>query len=149
MRERVRVKTVPEGKSLTKQQSKDETDINLMIRRHGVIPPPVEPGRFVDVSLVGDYFDCMQIVARGDEAFAMLPAAVRKRFDNDPGALLRSVDAAIGDPEGHKELVEDLVKLEILAPEILDRFGIPVEPGDRPPAPASPSPAAPVVPAPA
>lgn len=144
MRERVRVGfDFGDEVSRTKQASKDETDINLMIRRHGVIPAPVGAGNFVDVSMVEDYFSSMQIVARAQESFARLPAVVRERFDNDPGALVRTVDAALGDPEGHKALVSELVDLDLLAPEVLERFGVPAEPGDSPvpvPSPPAPSP---------
>lgn len=139
MRQRVRVRSdVSAEPSLTRQSSKAECDLNLIIRRHGIVPPnPSAAQGFVDVSMVGDYFDCVQTVARAQQAFDALPAKVRKRFDNDPSIMLMSVDAAVGDPKGHAALVEELVQLDLLAPAVLERIRPPAQPGE----PASPAPA--------
>lgn len=146
MRELTRVTTECGGVSRTKQAFKDETDIAKIVARHGGIPAAQHPGRFIDATVVNDFFAAQVMLSRAEQAFAMLPARVRDRFENDPAALVRTVEAALGDVEGHKDLVEELVALDLLDDGLLARFGVPAEPGDSavpgvPPAPAEPAPA--------
>lgn len=81
--------------SRTKQSFADETDINWIMKRF------IDAGTFpvVDVlggpqALFGDFsdggtlFDVQNRLIEARESFDALPALVRKRFDNDPVALL-------------------------------------------------------------
>lgn len=79
-------------KSLTRQEMKDECDINLLLKRyrdHGV-PPAMRVGepRYLDCSEVPDFREAMDIVINAEQAFMQLPADVRKQLDNDPAKFL-------------------------------------------------------------
>lgn len=143
MRSRERLSVDCGGVSRTKQSMRDETDINLIIKRHGGIPPAQHPGRFVDVSMVGDYFQSVQLVARAQQAFEQMPAVVRARFHNDPRFMVSVVDNAIADPESSREVIDELVKLDILAPDVRELLGIADEPALAPAAVPNVAPEAP------
>lgn len=90
----------------TRQEFKDECDINKIIARHsktGIISH-IASGKPVygDFASIGNYQDSMNTVLAAQEAFAALPASLRKRFDNDPSIFLDFVD----DPRNASELVE-------------------------------------------
>lgn len=79
------------GQSLTRQSEMRNADINLIMAKYektGVLPPATREGFFADVSQVGDYRDALNRVERADKYFLHLPAAIRKKFDNDPAAFL-------------------------------------------------------------
>lgn len=143
MRQRERVGVDCGGVSRTKQSMKDETDINLIIKRHGGIPPPNHPGRFVDVSMVGDYFQAVQLVARAQQSFEALPAMVRARFQNDPHVLVDVVDSAIADPDKHSDVINELVDMDILALDVRELLGIAEKPALAPAAVPEVAPEAP------
>lgn len=108
--ERYRFEKEFTGVSMTKQSFKDECDINKIVDRYqrtGIIDHQERrQPRFEDCIDAKDYHNAMIAVLDAQDAFADLPAAVRKRFGNDPAALL----AALEDPDQ----VEDLTKLGIL-----------------------------------
>lgn len=87
----------------TRQEFAEECDINVIMRRyqtHGLLPPngrQMQYGDFVDMP---DFLDAMNTVARANEAFAALPAHVRKRFSNDPAEFCDFVS----DPENIDEV---------------------------------------------
>lgn len=90
--------------TLAQQHLKDECDVNNIVRRHteqGVLTH-VMAGmpQFGDFSEIQDYRSALDTVIRADEAFASLPAEVRREFDNDPEALL----AALQDPSQRDRL---------------------------------------------
>lgn len=89
--------------SMTKQQFRDDCDINVMVARalRGEILPQ-RSGSFGDFTAVRDFHSAMNQVTAARDAFMSLPAKVRSRFDNDPGALLDF----LGDPSNLKEAVE-------------------------------------------
>lgn len=73
------------------QNSKDECDINTIVRNFGVtgqLPNidriPLE-GDFHDVV---DYQTALHALMQADETFMQLPSDVRKRFDNDPSKFV-------------------------------------------------------------
>lgn len=74
----------------TEQHHKDECDIPLMLKRLGVSPekglPVVTVSNIIkDVTLLPDTLaEAFDIMERGQEAFASLPAKVREYFLNDP-----------------------------------------------------------------
>lgn len=77
-----------EDASRTRQEFKDECDINILMSRYdrnGVLPPTngAEP-QYLDVSNVPDLAQAFDIVEQASKAFFTLSAAVRREFDNDP-----------------------------------------------------------------
>lgn len=76
------------GPSLTKQEFKKECDIDYILKQF------IKTGLMTHLSSrkphYGDYIDvpeyqsAMNMVADANEAFASLPASIRKRFGNDP-----------------------------------------------------------------
>ena len=77
--------------SLTVQSEANSCDINLIVERarRGIMPitNPAIP-QFGDFSDVPDYQTAFERVQAAQAAFDSLPAAVRRRFDNDPALLL-------------------------------------------------------------
>lgn len=89
--------------SLAQQSSKDECDINEIVRRFnltGQLPEGVSVPQYGDFSEVSDYHTAMNLVKAADAAFMALPAELRARFNNDAGAF---VDFA-SDPANGAEL---------------------------------------------
>ncbi|AXH77992.1 MAG: internal scaffolding protein [Microviridae sp.] len=77
--------------SRTKQEFKDECDINMIMRRYqrsGIFPVGVGVGTYGDFSEVGDYLQAQETVSRAKAQFAGLPSTVRDRFRNDPRVFL-------------------------------------------------------------
>lgn len=104
-----RLQTKIEGPTLTKQSFAAECDINNIMKRFerdGVIDHLKQHGgQYAD--LVGqpeDFRAAMQMVVDAERLFSMLPAKVRKEFDNDPAAFLDAFDAAGKDEEARKRL---------------------------------------------
>lgn len=80
-----------DGLSQTKQEFKEECDINEIIRRWtktGQLPPPRGIPQYGDFSNVTDYTAAMRSIESADEAFSELPAYMRSRFNNNAGELL-------------------------------------------------------------
>lgn len=101
-RKRVALAFPAEGR--TKQQFKDECDINRIMKRYqqtGVIDHVnrAEP-RFGDLEAV-DFQTAMNMVIDAEQRFMQLPAEVRDRFGNDPSRLL----AFVGDERNREEAV--------------------------------------------
>lgn len=105
--ERIRVQTVNDEPTMTQQQFKDEADINNIMRKYGADPVAFNAltrkgGVYADFSQVTDYHGMLQQVADAQDAFGALPAQIRSRFANDPGALIQFLN----DPKNHDEGVE-------------------------------------------
>lgn len=69
------------------QQFKDETDINVIMKRFGVtgeLPTHVRPVLPDEYDEIGDYASAMNTIRRADEAFMQMPSGVRARFQNNP-----------------------------------------------------------------
>lgn len=80
----------PEGPSLTRQEFAEECDINSLMRKYDghVIGgpgnlPPLEPVYFDFAEAPQTLMEFMDMQMRAEQAFMMLPAVVRKEFDND------------------------------------------------------------------
>lgn len=77
--------------SLTKQEFKDESDINVVMRRYqnsGIAPGASGVARYGDFSDAVDYHTASNIVLAAEEQFSRLPSKIRDRFRNDPAAFL-------------------------------------------------------------
>lgn len=94
----------------TKQEMKNETDLNMVLPRFGYTPNKMLSGGNFDIKRVQAVTDFTGMptfreiadnIHNAKEAFAELPASIRKRFNNDPGELW----AAANDPTQHEELV--------------------------------------------
>lgn len=117
------------GVSKTIQSQKDETDINLMIKRHGIdgaaalgsikMPPSLD-----DFDEVFDFQTAMNTIRRANETFAALHPDVRSRFHNDPHEFLAYVDDLRTAPDtpkrkrGLEELVEMGLAVDLTPPPV-------------------------------
>jgi len=82
---------VCEDKSLAKQSFADECDINTIVKRFnltGQLPENVRPPSYADFDDVMDYHSAMNAVRAAEESFYAMPADLRFRFNNDPGAFV-------------------------------------------------------------
>lgn len=80
--------------SLAVQASRDEADINTIVRRFGLtgeLPSDVKMPLAGDYEGITDYHTAMNAVIAADAAFMEFPASVRSRFDNNPQKLLEFV----------------------------------------------------------
>lgn len=79
------------------QSSRDEVDINTIVRRFGLtgqLPENVHVPQFVDFDEVHDFHSAMNLIGEARDSFMAMPADVRARFDNDPQGLV----AFVSDP---------------------------------------------------
>lgn len=86
-----------EDVSLAVQSSKEEADINVLVKRFGLtgqLPQGVIAPTFGDFGEVFDFHSAMNVIAQANEAFDAMPAEVRYRFQNDPGRFLEFVQDA-------------------------------------------------------
>lgn len=81
--------------SRTKQSFKDDCDIRVIARRFGLtgqLPENLAVPQYGDFTgAPADFQTAMQVVLDGRATFMQLPASVRKRFGNDPGAFMEFV----------------------------------------------------------
>lgn len=83
--------------SMTKQEFKEECDINTIVERFGLtgaMPESVVSPLTGDFTEVTDYRSALHLIMEADAAFMEIPAAVRERFGNDAGRFV----AFVSDP---------------------------------------------------
>lgn len=90
----------------TKQEFKEETDINTIVERFGItghlptnVRIPLEPD-FVEATT---YHEALNTILAADEAFMKMPAQIRAEFNNDPGAFI-----TFAEDENNRERAEKL-----------------------------------------
>ena len=84
---------VCEDESLAQQNMKAETDLNLMIRKYGVLPAQDVNWKDFDATVIPkDYHELQNMMKEADAAFLSLPGEVRAQVDNDPAKFLAMVD---------------------------------------------------------
>jgi len=92
--------------SLTKQSFKKQCDVNNIIAnyRKGQLVNHINPkaGQFTDIASSVGLHDAMNVVVNAQNLFMLLPADVRKKFHNDPVALLEFAE----NPDNFDALVE-------------------------------------------
>lgn len=92
--------------SLTKQEFKDECDINVLMKRYqktGLFPQyPGQSPRYVSNIDAPDFLEAQNLVIKAREEFLGLNSELRKRFDNDPAKFY----AFVNDPDKAEELVK-------------------------------------------
>lgn len=95
--------SVPVGESMTKQEFKDDCDVNVILKRilkTGEMPKFMSSsGTYGDFSEMPSYREAMDIVNSARDLFMELPAEVRLRFENDPQALMDY----LADPKNDEE----------------------------------------------
>ena len=85
---------VSDSETLTQQNFKDETDLNIMIRKYGVLPVSEVNWKEFDATVIPqDYQQLQNMLREADQAFMDLPAEVRKAADNDPQKFLAIVES--------------------------------------------------------
>ena len=88
---------VNKSASMTQTTFKDECDINKILDRYfrtGCLSDPLNqmrPGTYCDFTEMGDYMENMNKIVQAREMFEALPARVRERFGNNPGAMIEFV----------------------------------------------------------
>jgi len=91
------------GPVVTKQEMKKEVDINNIIKKYkdtGVVQHVnALQGSFGDFTHAMDYQSSLNKVKQAQDSFAALPANIRKRFKNNPAALVAFVE----DPKNKRE----------------------------------------------
>lgn len=91
------------NKSLTVQADKDRCCVNNIMARYrktGLVDHVRQhEGRYGDFTTAGDFQEAMSVVASAQQSFDLLPAEVRKRFDNDPAEFLDFVAKEDNFPE--------------------------------------------------
>lgn len=81
--------------SLAKQSFAEEADINTLVRRFnltGELPQNVVVPQYADFEAIFDFHSAMNVVAAANEAFDLMPADVRSRFQNDPSLFVDFVN---------------------------------------------------------
>lgn len=83
--------------SLAKQQFKDDSDPNVIMKRFTLTKDPEllnarANANYGDFSGVGSYHESLNRVIEAQEQFMALPSNIRSRFNNDPGQLLDFLD---------------------------------------------------------
>lgn len=80
-----------EDEGRTEQHHKDACDVGQILARYdktGLITHvSAATARYGDFTQANEYQESLNMVIRAQDAFDQLPAKVRKRFDNDPGAF--------------------------------------------------------------
>ncbi len=111
----------------TKQASKDECDVNLIMSKYtrtGLISHlALGMPKFADVSELTDYRSAVDNIRSVEAFFAGLPSAVRRHFENDPALLMERMEAGLSADDLKAiglEVLEGSAKPEpeLVAPEV-------------------------------
>lgn len=79
-----------DSSKVAKQSFAKECNINTIVSKYkksGVVTLHLGQPLYGDFSQVGSYHEALIRIQKADEEFNSLPAKVRERFGNDPGAL--------------------------------------------------------------
>tara|TARA_R110002072_G_scaffold196017_3_gene353391 strand:+ start:5613 stop:6050 length:438 start_codon:yes stop_codon:yes gene_type:complete len=103
--DKIRIQTINNEPSMTKQALKDNADINKIIKRYnktGVLQNMKEfEGQYGDFDSK-DFHDAMNVVAEANTLFEQVPSEIRAQFKNDPGDF---IDFATNE-ENHDQMAE-------------------------------------------
>lgn len=102
---RLRVLKKTPGGSRTKQQFKEECDVNVIVQRAektGMLPIDQRVKQYGDFTNVPSYQESLETCRRAEEQFLMVGSRIRARFDNDPEKFL----AFASNPKNQEELVK-------------------------------------------
>lgn len=128
--ERTRFPTDILTPSRTHGEFKDECDVNNIINgfeRNGYLVDPSLPitrtPSFGDFTVIPTFQEAQNALIEANDAFASLPSSIRKKFDNEPTALIawlndennREEAIALGLIEKVVEVKKDPVEVKIVA----------------------------------
>lgn len=91
--------------SLTKQEFKEETDINVILKRFtrtGELPPMPVPEDFIDITARANYFEMQQRIANANAIFYQLDPEIRAQHLNSPAKWADQVVAAVAAGDGDR-----------------------------------------------
>lgn len=103
---------------LAVQASKEEADINTIVRRFGLtgqLPQNVRVPLAGDFTEAMDFRSSLHAIMDAEASFAAMPAEVRKRFGNDPAEFVDFTTAV--DKEGKLVNLAEMRKLGLAVPE--------------------------------
>lgn len=103
--------------TLTHQSFSEETDIDHIIKKYGASAFDLNykmSGRYEDVTYVQDYQSSLNQVQAAKDRFMTMPAAIRSKFDNDPGRFLDFVSK--------EENLSAMADMGLLTPEAAQRI---------------------------
>lgn len=105
--------------SMTKQEFKNECDINNVIKQFkphhmaAMLQANLNSGAYTDLPDSYDYQQSLDLVREAERQFLTVPAKVRERFGQDPGQFL----AFLNNPDNLKEARDlGLAKPEVAPP---------------------------------
>ncbi len=101
-----RVRTETPGPSMTQQNFRDETNINLILAKYaktGLLDHVNKyGGHYAEMPNENDFHAAMNLVTSAQSMFNELPSGIRGKFYNDPAQFLDFID----DPENRDEAIE-------------------------------------------
>lgn len=104
------------GPSKTKQEFRDECNINKIMERYhknGILPDMIKENPiYGDFSEAKSYQESLDIVLKAEEQFRSLSADIRDRFNQDPAKFLEFTN-----DEKNKE---EMAKMGLLKPEVVE-----------------------------
>lgn len=96
--ERLSVSLAMTSPTKTRQEFKEECDVNLIVKRHAEtglwqnnLKVPTRCPQFIDISNAPDAQTAHNLFIQARESFMALPSDVRKRFNNNPHELIAFV----------------------------------------------------------
>lgn len=101
-------KPIPLDPGLTKQEMSGDTDVNRIMAKYEpglatkMLHAAAMGGDYGDLTNVPDFRESMHKVMEAEEAFRMMPAKLRARFDNEPLKMLEFVH----NPANREEMYE-------------------------------------------
>lgn len=103
---RLRIRLETQGTSRTLQEPTLDTDIHNIMKKyvhtHGSIPMAQITNTILDFSDSNDYQEHLNRIIEAEQAFASLPATIRRDFQNDPKNLV----AFLSDDKNYDKAVE-------------------------------------------
>lgn len=97
--------TIDTGDGLTKQNHKDECDVNLILSKYqktGVLQHRQQFEPQYDDATGYDFQDAMNLVISSQNMFNELPSSMRKKFENNPVKFMNFVN----NPENQDQMIE-------------------------------------------
>jgi hypothetical protein len=110
-----------EDETLTQQNFKDDADLNIMIRKYGVLPVQEVNWNEFDASVIpSDYHQLQNKLIEADQAFMSLPAELRQEVNNDPAQLLALISQREAEAKAEAKAAEKADKVASTQAEPVD-----------------------------
>lgn len=102
----LRVRSMTEGPSKTRQSFRDEVDANLIVAKYNKNLHrerfEAHPDMYRDLSKQPTYAEALNVIREADSAFQSLPSKTRALFENNPDKLLEFIHNPKNYDEGVK-----------------------------------------------